>query len=105
MEPYKIFIVEDDSWYGEILEYHLSLNPDYSITCFKSGKDCLENLYKNPDIITIDYSLPDFTGDKLYQKIKEINNQVPVIVISGQEEIAVAVDLLKKGVSDYLIKD
>ncbi len=105
MEPYKIFIVEDDSWYGEILEYHLSLNPDYSITCFKSGKDCLENLYKNPDIITIDYSLPDFTGDKLYQKIKEINNQVPVIVISGQEDIAVAVDLLKKGVTDYLIKD
>lgn len=105
MEPYKIFIVEDDYWYGEILEYHLSLNPDYSITCFKSGKDCLENLYKNPDIITIDYSLPDFTGDKLYQKIKEINNQVPVIVISGQEDIAVAVDLLKKGVTDYLIKD
>lgn len=105
MEPYKIFIVEDDSWYGEILEYHLSLNPDYSITCFKSGKDCLENLYKNPDIITIDYSLADFTGDKLYQKIKEINNQVPVIVISGQEDIAVAVDLLKKGVTDYIIKD
>jgi DNA-binding NtrC family response regulator len=105
METYKIFIVEDDPWYGEILEYHLSLNPDYHITRFTSGKDLLANLYQKPDLITIDFSLPDYTGDKLYQKIYEYNNQLPVIVISGQEEIAVAVNLLKMGVCDYLIKD
>ncbi|GAB2838291.1 sigma-54-dependent transcriptional regulator [Ferruginibacter profundus] len=105
MEPYKIFIVEDDPWYGEILEYHLSLNPDYCITRFTNGKDCLANLYKKPDLITIDFSLPDYTGDKLYQKIKETDDSVPVIVISGQDEIAVAVNLLKMGVADYLIKD
>ncbi|MGG9961972.1 sigma-54-dependent transcriptional regulator [Ferruginibacter sp. SUN106] len=105
MEPYKIFIVEDDPWYGEILEYHLSLNPDYSITRFTNGKDCLASLYKKPDLITIDFSLPDYTGDKLYQKIKETDDSVPVIVISGQDEIAVAVNLLKMGVADYLIKD
>jgi DNA-binding NtrC family response regulator len=105
MEPYKIFIVEDDPWYGEILEYHLSLNPDYSIQRFTSGKDCLASLHKKPDLVTIDFSLPDMTGDKLYEKIAEVNNTIPVIVISGQEDIAVAVDLLKKGVSDYLVKD
>jgi len=105
MESFKIFIVEDDPWYGEILEYHLSLNPDYSITRFTNGKDCLANLYKKPDLITIDFSLPDYTGDKLYQKIKETDDEVPVIVISGQDEIAVAVNLLKMGVADYLIKD
>lgn len=105
MEPFKIFIVEDDPWYGEILEYHLSLNPDYSITRFTNGKDCLANLYKKPDLITIDFSLPDYTGDKLYQKIKETDDEVPVIVISGQDEIAIAVNLLKMGVADYLIKD
>jgi len=105
MEPYKIFIVEDDPWYGEILEYHLSLNPDYSITRFTNGKDCLASLYKKPDLITIDFSLPDYTGDKLYQKIKETDESVPVIVVSGQDEIAVAVNLLKMGVADYLIKD
>ena len=43
MEPYKIFIVEDDPWYGEILEYHLSLNEDYVISRFTNGKDCLAN--------------------------------------------------------------
>ncbi len=105
MESYKIFIVEDDPWYGEILEYHLSLNPDYIITRFCTGKECLANMHKQPDLITIDFSLPDYTGDKLLQKIREVNDEVPVIVISGQEEIAVAVKMLKMGVRDYLVKD
>lgn len=105
MEPYKIFIVEDDPWYGEILEYHLSLNEDYLITRFTNGKDCLANLHKKPDLITIDFSLPDYTGDKLFQKIKEADDSIPVIAISGQEDIKVAVTLLKMGVSDYIVKD
>jgi DNA-binding NtrC family response regulator len=105
MESYNIFIVEDDPWYGEILEYHLSLNPEYVITRFTNGKDCLANLYKQPDLITLDFSLSDFTGDKLYKKIREINDSVPVIMISGQEDISTAVNLLKMGVSDYIIKD
>ena len=105
MKLFKIFIVEDDHWYGEILAYHLSLNPDYEITRFTSGKELLENLYQNPDLITIDLALPDFNGEDLYEKIKAYNEQLPVIVISGQEEIAVAVQLLKMGVVDYLTKD
>lgn len=105
MESYNIFIVEDDPWYGEILEYHLSLNPEYIITRFTTGKDCLANLYKQPDLITLDFSLTDFTGDKLYKKIREVNDSVPVIIISGQEDISTAVNLLKMGVSDYIIKD
>ena len=105
MESFKIFIVEDDPWYGEILEYHLSLNEDYIISRFTTGKECLANLHKKPDLITIDFSLPDFTGDKLYQRIKEIDDSIPVLAISGQEEITVAVNLLKLGVTDYIIKD
>ncbi len=105
MEPYKIFIVEDDPWYGEILEYHLSLNEDYVITRFTTGKECLANLHKKPDLITIDFSLPDYTGDKLYEKIKQTDDSIPVVAISGQEEVAVAVNLLKAGVTDYLVKD
>ncbi len=105
MESYKIFIVEDDPWYGEILEYHLSLNPDYEITRFTTARECLANLHKKPDLVTIDFSLPDMQGDKLFQKIREVNDSLPVIVISGQDDIVIAVDLLKMGVTDYLIKD
>lgn len=105
MSAYNIFMVEDDKWYGELLQYHMSLNPDYKITRFETAKDCLNKLYLQPDLITIDISLPDMQGDKLYQKIREIDKQVPVIVISSQEDITVAVNLLKMGVSDYLVKD
>ena len=105
MEPFKIFIVEDDPWYGEILEYQLSLNEDYIISRFTTGKECLANLHKKPDLITIDFSLPDYTGDKLYQRIREIDDSIPVLAISGQEEITVAVNLLKMGITDYIIKD
>ena len=63
MNAYNIFIVEDDPWYGEILEYHLSLNPDYNISRFSTAKDCLNNLHKKPNLLTIDYALPDSTGE------------------------------------------
>jgi DNA-binding NtrC family response regulator len=105
MEPYKIFIVEDDPWYGEILEYHLSLNEDYLITRFTTGRECLANLHKKPDLITVDFSLPDYTGDKLFEKIRQTDDSIPVIAISGQEDISVAVNMLKMGVTDYLVKD
>lgn len=105
MSTYNIFIVEDDAYYGEILRYHISLNPDYKVTRFETGKACLDNLYQQPDLITIDYSLPDFAGDKLYKKVREANSTVPVIFISSQEKITVAVNLLKMGVSDYIVKD
>ncbi|MBS4064228.1 MAG: sigma-54-dependent Fis family transcriptional regulator [Chitinophagaceae bacterium] len=105
METYKIFIVEDDPWYREILAYHLSLNPDYKVTHFETAKECLAKLSTKPDLITVDFSLPDMQGDELYKKIREINPHVPVIIISAQEEVSVAVNLLKMGVSDYLVKD
>ena len=104
-DAFKIFIVEDDDWYGEILSYHLSLNPDYKVTRFQNGQECLAKMHLKPDLVTIDISLPDIAGDELYKKIKAINPTVPVIVISGQEEVSVAVHLLKMGVNDYLVKD
>jgi DNA-binding NtrC family response regulator len=102
---YKIYIIEDDPWYGELLKYQLSMNPDYEVTLFSKAKDGLDSLYKNPDVVCIDYSLPDMTGEKLLQKIKTENNAIPVVVISAQEQISVAVNLLKAGASDYIIKD
>lgn len=102
---FTIFIVEDDPWYGQLLRHHLSLNPDYDIKLFTTANECLASLHLHPDVVCIDFGLPDLSGDKLLAKIKAVNNQLPVVVISGQEEIAVAVDLLKSGARDYIIKD
>lgn len=105
MKIFKIFIVDDDPWYGEMLKYHLSLNPDFEVYLFENAKSCLNNLHINPDVISIDYNLPDFKGDVLYKKIRLQNPELPTIVISGQEDIRIALALLKKGVYDYIIKD
>ncbi|MBA3828179.1 MAG: sigma-54-dependent Fis family transcriptional regulator [Taibaiella sp.] len=105
MEKFRIFIVEDDPWYGEILQYHLALNPDYDISLFTTAGQCLAQLHRKPDLITIDYTLPDGNGLQLLKKIKETNASIPVIVISAQENITTAVEILKSGASDYFIKD
>jgi DNA-binding NtrC family response regulator len=105
MAEFHIFIVEDDTWFAKILEHHLKLNPDYRVTRFATGTDCLQSLHLKPNLITFDYSLPDIQGDKLFQKIASTNPDIPIIVISSQEDIAVAVNLLKMGAKDYLVKD
>lgn len=105
MDSFKIFIVEDDPFYGRLLKHHLSLNPDYEVELFASGKDCLQELYRKPDVVSVDYGLPDMNGDVLLNKIRAVNSNVPVVIISGQEDIATAVNLLKKGARDYIVKD
>jgi DNA-binding NtrC family response regulator len=105
METFKLFVVEDDRFYAEMLAYHLSLNPDYEVKIFYNAKDCLAQLHQKPDVITLDYSLPDKNGAEVLKKIKEANNEIQVIVISGQEDVGVAVGLLRQGAYDYLVKD
>ena len=105
MNLLKIFIVEDEPWYTDYLRYLFSLNPDYEVETFATGKDCLRNLYKKPDVITLDYTLPDILGSELLKNILKQNPEVAVIVISSQEDITTAVELLKEGARDYIVKN
>lgn len=102
---YKIFIVEDDKFYNNFLKYTISLNPDYIVESFFNATDALANLHKKPDLITVDYSLPDINGDELIKKIKDQLPDAQILVISGQEDVQTAIQLLKLGVYDYIIKD
>lgn len=101
----KIFLVDDDLFFGEMLKYHLQLNPDDEVFLYSTAKDCLAELFKNPDIICIDFGLPDMKGDELFRKIKNSRPDLPIIVISGQENITVAIDFLKQGAKDYIVKN
>ena len=103
-KPFRIFVVEDDEWYNRLLVHNLSLNPDYEIESFTTGKDCLDSLYKLPDVITLDYRLPDIKGLEMLKKIKAENEDIQVILISEQSEIEVVVELLKFGAYDYIVK-
>ncbi len=103
--PLQIFVVEDDLWYGELLTHHLSLNPDNKVRRFESAAELLDSLGEMPDVITLDYRLPDMKGDDLFRKIKSLHPDVSVIVISGQEDVSTALNLLREGVFDYLVKN
>ncbi len=103
-KAFKIFVVEDDEWYSRLLVHTLSLNPDYEIQSFATGKDCLANLHQAPDIVTLDYRLPDMKGLEVLQQIKEINEDIQIILISEQDDIEVVVTLLRLGAYDYIVK-
>jgi len=105
MNSFKIFVVEDDPLYGEMLKYHLSLNPDNEVVKFETGEECLKNLYQAPSLISLDYSLPDMSGFEVIKKVKEYNQDIPIVIVSGQEDVATAVKLLKDGAYDYFVKD
>ena len=103
-KSFKIFVVEDDDWYNRLLVHNLSLIPDYEIESFTSGKECLKNLSKEPDVITLDYRLPDMKGLEVLKEIKSINEDIQVVLISEQDDIEVVVELLKHGAYDYIVK-
>ena len=102
---FKVFIVEDDVWYGSMLQHYLSLNPEYIVKRFEAPNDFFASLHENPDVITLDYSLPDCDGAEVLKKIRQHNPDSRVIVISGQEDVATAINLLKNGAFDYIVKD
>src|SRR5436190_373312 len=104
-DPVKIFVVEDDPAYTKFLKYLLGLNPDYEVDFFTTGKECLDNLHKNPAVITLDYSLPDMPGEKVLSQIRSHDPNISVIIVSAQEKIHTAVELLKLGAYDYISKD
>jgi DNA-binding NtrC family response regulator len=104
-DPIKIFIIEDDPAYQKFLKYIIGMNPDHEISVFSDGRSVIGQLHEKPSIITLDYTLPDVSGEELLKSIKENNEDTHVIIISGQENIGTAVNLLKLGAYDYISKD
>ncbi len=104
-ESTRIFVVEDDPIYQRMIKYLMELNPDHEVHVFATGQECLQHLDKKPSIISLDYSLPDMTGEEVLRKIKASNQDIGVIILSGQQDISTAVQLLKNGAFDYITKD
>lgn len=100
---YKVFIVEDNVLYARILKKQL-LDDNYQVKVFHNGTDFLESLNEKPDVVTLDYTLPDMTGQHVLDKIQKDLPSAHVIVISAQENITTAINLMKNGAYDYIMK-
>jgi DNA-binding NtrC family response regulator len=104
-----LFIVDDDALYLKSLEIEFAENTKSVIRSFATGEECIEKLYQNPDIIILDYYLDSvdknaMNGLETLDKIKEENVQIPVIILSSQDKIDVAVNCMRHQAFDYIVK-
>lgn len=101
----KIFVVEDDKVFQEMVSHYLMDKFGYQVETFSNGEECVKNLYKNPDIVLLDFNLLNQNGLEVLKEIKSINPDIHVLLVSGQKNIPIAVDVLKYGAFDYVVKN
>jgi len=104
-----IFLVDDDALYLKSLEIEFQQNRDSEVRTFATGELCMENISQNPDVIILDYYLNSIDknaidGLQTLDKIKSNNPQIPVIMLSSQDDIEVAVNCLRHDAKDYFVK-
>jgi CheY-like chemotaxis protein len=100
-----ILIVEDNDDDAEILEIYLRKHKEFSISRVSRGEDGLKRIVENIfDIILLDYGLPDMTGIDFLKKMREVGVISSVLVLTGRDDRNSAVESMKLGASDYLVK-
>lgn len=105
----KLFLVDDDPLYLKMLEIELLQFGDYILENFPTGEKCIANLDQKPDVIVLDYYLDSLdknamNGIQVLDQIKSINSDIPVVMLSSQDKIEVAVDCMHHNAFDYIVK-
>jgi DNA-binding NtrC family response regulator len=101
----RIFVVEDNEFFSQLIKQKLESNDQNEVTLFNNGDDFRRNLHLNPDIVVLDYNLPNTTGIDLLKEIKNFNEQIKTILISGQEKVDVVIEAFENGAEEYINKD
>jgi DNA-binding NtrC family response regulator len=101
----RIFVVEDNEFFSQLIKQKLESNDQNEVTLFNNGDDFRGNLHLNPDIVVLDYNLPNATGIDLLKEIKNFNDQIKTILISGQEKVDVVIEAFENGAEEYINKD
>ncbi|MCX6317777.1 MAG: response regulator [Bacteroidetes bacterium] len=101
---FKIFLVDDDPFSLCLYEQHLRNSGVTNISTFENGTLCLNHLGQQPDVIFLDHNMEILDGVEILRKIKRFNPDIQVVFVSGQEDVSVAVNSLKYGAFDYIIK-
>ena len=104
-----LFLVDDDALFLKSLEIEFSDNTESDLKTFSTGELCLEKISQNPDVVILDYHLDSIdknavNGLETLDRIKDINPLIPVIMLSSQDKIEVAVNCMKHQAFDYIVK-
>jgi two-component system, OmpR family, response regulator len=109
-KPLSVFLVDDDKMFLLSLKHKLiDQFKDVKFFTFTSGEECLENIDKNPDVVVLDYYLSEdaagaMDGLDVLKKIKSVSNNIRVIMLSAQDKLNIAVESIKYGASEYVVK-
>jgi two-component system, OmpR family, response regulator len=108
-EKIRIFLVDDDTVFLKSLEIDFLNTADFRIETFVTGELCLQNILHNPDVIILDYFLDGIdknamNGIETLDKIKMANPDIPVVMLSAQDKIEVAINCMHHGAIDYVVK-
>ena len=104
-----LFLVDDDAVFLKLLEIEFLQHADFKIETFATGELCLASLTHNPDVIILDYLLDGIeknamNGIETLDKIKSLNPDIPVIMLSSQDKIDVAITCMHHRAFDYVVK-
>jgi len=104
-----LFLVDDDALFLKSLEIEFAQNTESVVKTFATGELCLKNISQKPDVIILDYYLDGIhknaiNGLETLERIKTVNPQIPVIMLSSQDKIEVAVNCMKHQAFDYIVK-
>ncbi len=99
-----IFIVDDEVSILKLLTHWVKSNWGYSVKTFTKGNDVLNCLSENPSLVLLDIMLPDINGNEVLKKIKSVNENLPVIMLSAQGSVEVAIESIRLGAYDYFPK-
>lgn len=105
----KLFLVDDDAVFLKLLEIEFMEHADFDIETYATGELCIENLSHNPDVVVLDYYLDGVERDAIngidtLDQIKAFNPEIPVVMLSSQDKINVAINCMHHKAFDYVVK-
>ncbi|MBL4752702.1 MAG: sigma-54-dependent Fis family transcriptional regulator [Flavobacteriales bacterium] len=102
----KVFIIEDDEIFAKTVQIFLrnTMKSELDIYRFTSGSECLESIHLNPNLVIVDLNLPDMPGLQLLSKLRTHDEALKIIVLSGQRDVKITIDVFKQGVDYYILK-
>lgn len=105
----KLFLVDNDLSFLKTLENEFMKHCDFEIQTFVSGECCIEQLVDNPDAVILDYhlhgkSVTAKNGIQTLDAIKAFNKDIPVIMLSAQDKLEIAVNCMHHKAYDYVVK-
>lgn len=104
-DPATILVVEDNVGLRRLIQKRLE-RERYNVETVENGKDALTRLTALSNaILLLDYKLPDMNGRELIEILKKQDYTVPFVIMTGHGDERIAVEMMKLGARDYLVKD